>query len=359
MFCSINNFRIQRLKTPIILTYFVTNKCNAKCRHCFYWKELGKDEELQISEIEKVVQSLQNRLSTLTLTGGEPFLREDLVDICRLFYKINGLKKINIPTNGIMPDLISNSATEILKKLKSFLSIVVSIDALQEKHDEIRGVEGAFEKAVKTVKSLKKLENIFPNFKVTVQTVISNYNIEELEPLAVFVSKELKVQHSFQFIRDTHSVTFGLDKDIIRDFSPQDKEFQLPPVNKLNNINYVIQNCEQNSEFLLNNIQRLEREYALCILIYKKRVMPCLAGKVDGVIYPNGEVALCETVKPFANLCNFDLDFEKLWHSVEANKMREKIKVCCCIHPCNLLSSMRYDYNSLARILSYSEQIKI
>ena len=347
----INNFRIRRLEEPLSLTFFVTYKCNTRCQHCFYWQELGKNRELQLFEIEKIVRSFRNRLTTITLTGGEPFLRDDLVEICSLFYKIRGVKKINIPTNGLMPDVIYAKSKEILQKTNVFLSIVVSLDDLNEKHDNMRGAKGAFNKAVQTVKLLKKLENAIPNFKVSVQTVISNLNIESLKSLSYFVSKELDVHHGFQIIRESKKGVFGLDKNIINTFGPPDKDYQMPPIEKLKYVNTIINEYEKESDQLLNRIQELKREYTLDILTGKKAVMHCLAGKIDGILYPNGDVALCEVVIPFGNLRDYDLDFNKLWNSVEANKMRKKIKFCYCIHPCNLLSSMRFDYNSLLRII--------
>ena len=70
---------------PVNLIFFVTSKCNLLCRHCFYWEELNLPKnELSLDEIEKVARSLPNLLS-LSLTGGEPYLRPDLPDIAAAF----------------------------------------------------------------------------------------------------------------------------------------------------------------------------------------------------------------------------------------------------------------------------------
>ena len=82
---------LQKLKTPKVLTFFITKRCNARCKHCFYWKELNnlKKEEMTLSQIKTFVKSLKHPLASVLLTGGEPFLREDLLQICQIFEKYN------------------------------------------------------------------------------------------------------------------------------------------------------------------------------------------------------------------------------------------------------------------------------
>ncbi|HEY4482331.1 MAG TPA: radical SAM protein, partial [Candidatus Brocadiaceae bacterium] len=100
----INNIRLKRIhnrKTPVTLTIFVTSRCNAFCNHCFYWKELnnGKDD-ISISNLEKLANNL-NGLRQILLTGGEPFLRNELAEISKIFHR-KGVRAITIPTNGLL-----------------------------------------------------------------------------------------------------------------------------------------------------------------------------------------------------------------------------------------------------------------
>ena len=352
---KINNFNIQRLTTPIILTFFVTNQCNAKCKHCFYWKHLSQNisEELNLKEIKKIVSSLKHPLSTLLLTGGEPFLREDLAQICKIFYDINRTKKINIPTNGLMPKLIYKCARDIIENAGLFLSINVSLDGLEKKHDEIRGVQGTFQRAIETIGYLKNLEKRRSNFMVGVQTVISNRNYSEIEKLMDFVKKNFAVPHGFQFIRSTQSDVHSIDPLIVSDFTPPSGDFKLPSLEKLHRLNRTINNrkISENADLLLSKIDIINRQYLLEIIEKRKKIVPCLAGRIDGVLYPSGEVALCEYTKPFGNLRDFSLNFEKLWNSDEANERRKQVSQCVCAHSCNLMNSMRYDLNTLIKLL--------
>ena len=77
---------IRKSGPPIQLTFFLTSRCNLRCEHCFYWKELDADHsnELKIDEIKKIAQSLP-RLLVLSITGGEPFVRKDICDVVSTF----------------------------------------------------------------------------------------------------------------------------------------------------------------------------------------------------------------------------------------------------------------------------------
>ena len=85
---------------PVSLVFFVTSKCNLLCRHCFYWEELnnGKDE-FTLEEIERISLSLPNLL-TVSLTGGEPYLRPDLPEVAAALERNSGARNIQIPSTG-------------------------------------------------------------------------------------------------------------------------------------------------------------------------------------------------------------------------------------------------------------------
>ena len=67
-------------------THFVTSVCNARCAHCFYPINAGKNE-LTLEEIEKLTRTLPP-IRLLLIGGGEPFLRRDLPEIIRLYLSL-------------------------------------------------------------------------------------------------------------------------------------------------------------------------------------------------------------------------------------------------------------------------------
>ena len=96
---------------PVYLVYFITDACNAKCKHCLLadgahpgWEEPSmtyRKQELSLEEIEKVAASMgKGSLMFLLPTGGEPFLRKDIGEIVKIFHKNTGVRNVGIPSNG-------------------------------------------------------------------------------------------------------------------------------------------------------------------------------------------------------------------------------------------------------------------
>ena len=125
----------RRKQKPVHLILFITDHCNAKCGHCFYWENLNQGESLNTDHIEKISRAM-GELVWLDISGGEPFLRKDIDQICHRFLDYNQAKFINIPTNAIQTDVIGNRSKEFLRTpTHSGLNIALSIDGIGENHD--------------------------------------------------------------------------------------------------------------------------------------------------------------------------------------------------------------------------------
>jgi len=346
--CEYRRYQLKKLQTPKVLVFFVTNRCNAKCGHCFYWKELNtaKDQEMKLSQIETMVQSLKEKLVTLVLTGGEPFLKEELVSICCLFKKYDKASKIIIPTNGLLADRICSKVREIVEKTGLDLEVIVSIDGLSQTQESIRGVKEIFAKCEKTIEQLKEIAN--SHLKISLMTTISKQNYREIGDLIAYNKTHWNLPHRFQFVRSCNEV-YKIDPAILEGFYQKDKESILPPLEELDALNRLIES-QSIKDDLSQDINHIERRTALEILRKQDKVVECVAGSFDAVIYPNGNVAFCEMTKPFGNLEEADYDFYKLWTSEKANAMRGKIKGCSCIHSCNLIDSITHDPQSLKKL---------
>ncbi len=134
------------------LTFFVTTKCNAKCKHCFYWESLNqKIDELKLDEIKKI-SSTMPEFPMLSISGGEPYLRLDLAEVCEVFYKQNKVREIFIPTNSLLLDNVKRITESILRKCpEANLTLNISLDGLEEFHDDLRGVKGNFKKVEQNI----------------------------------------------------------------------------------------------------------------------------------------------------------------------------------------------------------------
>jgi SynChlorMet cassette radical SAM/SPASM protein ScmF len=173
---------------PIHAIYLnLTDRCNLRCQHCWLSSEMmpsmggpsramGKEgESLSVPLMTEVIrQAKPLGLHTVKLTGGEPFLRNDVVDFVSLFHK-EGLA-VDIETNGT---LVDRSTAQSLRAL-GVRAISVSLDSADPApHDRFRGVKGAFEGATNGIHHLV-------GQGVRTQVIMSLFrgNAGQIEPLA-------------------------------------------------------------------------------------------------------------------------------------------------------------------------------
>jgi len=157
----------------------VTNRCNLKCRTCNIWRTYvhrpqAASKELTVEDYELFFDNF-DFWNWISFTGGEPFLRSDLVDIVLAAYRrCKRLHTVSIPTNGYLTEKIVHDVDEILSlKLPSFY-VSISLDGLRKLHDASRGVDGSFDRAISTFNALRELAN--PSLKVHFEYLISRYN---------------------------------------------------------------------------------------------------------------------------------------------------------------------------------------
>lgn len=336
-------FEKKKAKTPLILNYFITDSCNLKCSHCFYAGHLNKKEKTSLEEIQKTIKSLKNPLVSVILTGGETFLRKDLVDICISLDKAK-TKKIILATNGTFTDVIFSKVKEILKKTNLDVAVQVSLDGPEKIHDEIRGLKGSYKKALATIYKLKTIKS--KKLNISISTTVSQRNYSYIEEF-IKETKNLNIFHGIQFVRSANNQVFNIDRNILSDFDSKDETLSEDQMKHLQSLIKSINNKE--SQLLAKSIE-LINEYFMRVLKEKKRFMQCTAGYTDSVIYSNGDVSICEFTKPFANLRDFNWDFYKLWTSDKADNIRNKTRACVCTHQCNLLNSLRYDKESIKKL---------
>ncbi|MCP4376388.1 MAG: radical SAM protein [bacterium] len=108
---------------------------------CNIWKG-DKPDRLQPEHMRK----LPSELKTINISGGEPFLRDDLVDFVREVRQRCPKAVITISTNAFLPDRIAEQMGE-LRRIDPDIRLAVSLDGLAVTHDRIRGATGAFERA--------------------------------------------------------------------------------------------------------------------------------------------------------------------------------------------------------------------
>lgn len=202
-----NGLRFKYLKwsgkpsRPQALSLEITHHCIAKCIMCNIWKIPKEVPELSIDECLDLLSSeLFSDLRELDITGGEPFLRKDLLDlfsgICVLKdTNLKSLRSIAITTNGLLTGPVIESSEKILQKLEDKqmdLIIVCAMDAVGGIHDKIRNVKNAWSRVNQTVEGLIRLRERFANLIIGLKTTILPINVSELEKIAQYAdSKDL------------------------------------------------------------------------------------------------------------------------------------------------------------------------
>lgn len=316
-------YSLARRNRPLLGLFFqVTDKCNAKCMMCFNWQKLNKpSSELSLDEIEKFAKNI-GHIPNLTIGGGEPFLRDDLPEICQIFCKNNQTKRISIPTNSLLLDRIITSTERMLKSSSARIAIILSLDGVKGVHDYIRGVEGTFDKFLEVYKNLKELSKKYPKLKININTTISDKNFNNIAELINFVDSNLKVDfHTIETIRGSYN------QENVQ--APSTDEYQQL-------IGQILKGKTINNDKYHKAIYSYYHKMALNILIKKKQLIPCRASSFMSVIDAIGNVYNCELLPTIGNLRDSNYDFLKIWQSDKAKKQRKDIanKRCYCTHFC-------------------------
>src|SRR6516162_3871280 len=152
--------------TPPFMIVFINSICNLTCEHCFYWRNLNSRDDLTFEEFRKLSLEL-GQFETLNLSGGEPFIRPELAEICSLFVENNRVTQIYVPTNGYFTDKTEKQLRAVLKS-KTLHRFVceISLDGMPEYHDRFRGNPKSFAKAMETCQMLAELHRHDPRLRI-------------------------------------------------------------------------------------------------------------------------------------------------------------------------------------------------
>jgi len=344
--------KIKRSDIPQSIILYVTNKCNAKCSHCFYWEDLNAPiNELSIGDYEKLVHSIPNKINTLSITGGEPFLRKELIDICEVFYDSIQPQKYVINTNGYYVDRVNSFFEDFLKK-KQFntdLDFHVSLDGQKDLHNSIRKIN-IYDKAMDTISLARKFSKQHKNMNVSVQVTVSNKNIDQLDGLIAELKERFDIYPSLNPVRSPDTDVKNIDPEVIDLMIPKDSDRL--SLEGYEHLLSLLSKRHRDVSTVLSSYDITMVEYMIGVRKNIPPGFPCFAGKYDSVIYANGYVAMCEFSKPFANLREYDMNLKELWNSYVANERRKQINKCFCTHSCHLMNSMRFSRKALLRVLS-------
>jgi radical SAM protein with 4Fe4S-binding SPASM domain len=307
---------------PVNLTVSILYSCNSRCQTCNVYEK--RVNNLTVEEYDKIFKSLGKAPFWFTISGGEPFLRKDIVDICQSAYKNCKPGIINIPTNGILYRFIPGRVEQIVKSCPdSQIIINLSLDETGERHDAIRGYRNNYQLALKTYQQLKELS--YPNLTLGIHTVLSRYNTPNFPK----IYHELIQLESDSYITEIAEERVELDT-IGLDITPSYGEYAQA-------VDFLSEEIKKKKFSGISKVtQAFRLEYYRLVkqtLLKKTQVIPCYAGWASAQIAPDGDVwTCCIRAESIGNLRESNYDFKKIWSSQAAEKLRTSIrnKECYC-----------------------------
>jgi len=289
-----------RLKEVVIA---ITYRCNLRCQMCGIWKSnLEKENEfLKPSDFEKLPKSI----SDINLTGGEPFLRDDLAEIVARIKKRLPKAKIIISTNGFLTNQIGKEAKK-LYQIDPQIGLAVSLDGIGSKHDEIRGVEGSYQRAIETIKILKKIG--FENLKIGF--TLGDHNVDQLKRVYQ-LSRELGVEFSLTLVHSSDNY-----------FNCQNK------IRKKEELVQVLNWLIEKEISSWNPKQWARAFYAFGMkkfILEGKRILPDYSGKLSVFVDPFGKIFPCDISS--SQIGNLE-EIEKMKASKDQADCQESWMIC-------------------------------
>lgn len=159
------------------LDLIITEQCNSRCKICSIWREGAKSRnELSFEDVKKVLDSkCLKDIGCVDISGGEPFLRQDLAEIVKLVHSKLPRARLSISTNALEPENILESLAKINEVCN--IDLRISLDGLEKTHNFQRGIKDAFQRVMKTIELISKK---FPKQAITFIYTISPWNYEDI-----------------------------------------------------------------------------------------------------------------------------------------------------------------------------------
>ena len=324
---------------PLKVIWELTYRCNLRCQFCYLVHE-GRDkkmDELTTDEIKSVIDQFGRVFPIITYTGGEPFVRSDIMEILRYTKRKN---MCGVLTNGVMlTDDICKQLVEM-----GLDSVTISVDGPEEIHDKVRNMKGCFQKAMNAFSMLQYWKSRLGKKKpyLHINAVIVPQNVKHLHKI-VEITAELDLDScSFQtidpsldrsglnisgndFTKYKKPTIFGVDKidpDVLR---KEIRRIRKAASDKDVNVKFVPVTFSEDD---LVDYYSQKIDYSRC---------GCRVPWYMMTISPEGEVFPCYNYR----IGNIRKDrVKKLWNNHHYKKFRREIKkriLPGCIGCCNII----------------------
>jgi MoaA/NifB/PqqE/SkfB family radical SAM enzyme len=296
---------------PHQLWFEVTDVCNSRCKFCNIWRKESDSDVLSPEEIEKIFNdSLLKNLKYIVLSGGEPFIRNDLDDIILRIHKILPKAQILIGTNCSLPERVINLVKTAIKNDIN-IGIGISLEGVGKSHDLIRGVDGLFERVDSLLRQLLLLKGSSSGrLTMTIGFVLSDLTLSTLEEVKVYARK-LNIPLHVQWY------------------------------NQASYYGNIGKNLLNNRQDIINAVNLLPRtiihDMGMRQLEGKSIRFPCFAMFTFLLMKCNGDIVPCFNLwEEKVGNCR-DNNLSQIWRSYKSEKARLKVKHCKgCLNACGI-----------------------
>lgn len=292
-----------KIKMPIDAVVAVTYRCNSRCVMCNIW-QIKDFPEMPATTYSKLPASLRD----INISGGEPFLREDLIEIVREIKKACPKASLNISTNGFLVDTIKQVLPEI-KTVCPGIAVSVSVDGIGQMHEIVRRVPNAWQKALETIRFCRdhlKIKNIKLAF------TLNNLNYHHLR-LAYEWSRRLGVQFTMA-VAHSSKIYFGKENRVETAAHLLEKEFSFV-------IGVLLASLKPKDWIRAYFVDGL-----LKISTGKKRPLESYAGEDFFYLDPKGDVYPSVIDNVIMGNVGDAKNFKDIWRSQTAQKARNDVK---------------------------------
>lgn len=340
----LKGFLCSRLSNvPSKLNLNITSLCNSQCRTCNIWKTYWENpqkarEELTQEEIQRMLCAPGLNIEWLTIAGGEPFLKKNFEGI--LQFVVNqcpSIKLLSIPSNGLDKERILQCLAPVRDQKKLLLYVTFSLDGPPEIHNHVRGVESGYEKTWATYNEVKQLVAHNSNFRIALETTISKYNIDHIEP---FIKKLIADEHTLILAMAHNAYQYKNEEEgLLLSRESQDKIKQII-LNVAGHIRGFSPENVLKRVYLKNCIPHVENP--------GRHILPCTALQNSIVVDPYGNVFPCTMWnKKIGNIKEYDYNLMALWNSGARAQARQEIRErhCpACWTPCEAYQSIAQNF---------------
>ncbi len=317
---------------PTSITLSLTNRCNLRCPTCAYWKtpDSEKANELSLDEMKRLLAQLREWLGPfqLGLTGGEPFLRNEIFDLIRECDRL-GIKAMTVTNGSLLPPRRIEQVLEVAALPTRPLDLIsFSLNHLDPaKHNETRGSDNSAQKIFAAIEQLN-----LPGrpYRMGINAILMGYNIDHAPEMVRWVAEHGLDGITFQILYfesgNSDYEPGWFTKSPYWDSDGGKIDRGIDALIALKRARAPITNSIEQMEWMRRYLKDPEAPIDI----------PCKVGVAHFDIDANGDVRLCDTMAAIGSVRSSHP--RDIWTGNAARGRREEIHACeaaCRIKSCN------------------------